>query len=372
MTPSIPDMPSIFGTDIKAAQLTVGINLSAYALAQLVHGSLSDVFGRRKLLVWGFCLFAIVSIACTFATTIEGLLFGRFAQGLLSSVPSVVIILIIRELYGSQGAVKVMALYGAALGAAPALGPLVGGYLHVWFGWTASFWTIAILALLMASAFFIYVPETLETRQKFELKKTLHGYLQLLKRREFVRLTLSLSLTFGAYFAYVTTAPAIFIDQFGLATQHYGLTYLVVILAFIAGNIIAGNLSTRLDGAEMIQVAFSIKMIAILIFVVALITDYVTMFSILGAMTIFSVGFAIAMAAGPIVLLDKVPDLPQGLASALFGACQLSAAALAGILSALFYAGGVTSMVLTMTGFVILGAVLLPFNPIKLMAASEN
>jgi multidrug resistance protein len=129
--------------------MVVSVNLAAYAIAQLVHGPLADAFGRKRLLVTSFSLFAVVSAVCALATQMEVLLAGRFLQGLLSSVPSVVIILLIRELYDEQRALRVMALYGATLGLAPAIGPLLGGYLHVWFGWQAGFLLIASLAVLV-------------------------------------------------------------------------------------------------------------------------------------------------------------------------------------------------------------------------------
>ncbi|MEM7616239.1 MAG: MFS transporter, partial [Pseudomonadota bacterium] len=123
ITPSIPDLPEALGTSIGTAQMTVSVNLAAYAIAQLVHGPVADAIGRKRLLISAFLLFAIFSVYCALAITMQGLLWGRFAQGLFSSVPSVVIVLLIRELYDSNRALAVMGLYGATLGVAPAVGP---------------------------------------------------------------------------------------------------------------------------------------------------------------------------------------------------------------------------------------------------------
>ncbi|PWG74612.1 Bcr/CflA family drug resistance efflux transporter, partial [Enterococcus hirae] len=86
-------MPRAFGTSITAAQMTVSINLAAYALAQLVHGPVADAIGRRRLLLGAFRAFAATSVGCALAPDMGWLLSGRFLQGLFSSVPSVVIVL---------------------------------------------------------------------------------------------------------------------------------------------------------------------------------------------------------------------------------------------------------------------------------------
>ena len=356
LTPSIPSLPEALGTDIHAAQMTVGVNLAAYSVAQLVHGPLSDRFGRRKLLIWAFVFFALVSAACSYATSIEALLAGRFVQGLFSSVPSVVIVLIIRELYGSQDALRVMALYGAALGAAPAIGPLVGGYLHVWYGWTAGFWAITLLAAFMAAAFAVFVPESQPEKREKPQQSAVVTYMQLLRHKSFLCLALALALSFGAYYAYVSTAPVIFISNFGLPENRYGLTYIVVIVAFILGNVLAARLSKIWTGQRMLVVAMRTKIVAISILLLASILSFESITVILSSMVVFAIGFALMMAAGPIVLLDKVPDMPQGPASAMLGSLQLGAAALAGIASSAFYSGNSFSMALTMGVFVLAAA----------------
>ncbi len=355
-TPSIPDLPGVFGTDMVTAQLTVGVNLAAYSLAQLFHGPIADAYGRKRLLTVAFFLFVAASIFCALSVTIEMLLTGRFLQGIFSSVPSVVIVLIIRELYSPEKAVRVMALYGASLGIAPAIGPLIGGYLHVWFGWTASFWAIAILALIVLVLFFREVPETLVKPQKLNLREALDAYWALLKRPGYLLFMIPLSLTFGALYAYVTTAPVVFIDLLGLPTERYGLTYLFIVGAFIIGNILASRMSHRFSSRSIMTYAVVVQCIGALALVAPTLAGYTAIIHIVAAMSFYALGLGIIMAAGPIVVLDAVADMPQGPASALLGTFQLGAAALAGFLSGSFYDGSATSLTVTVAVFVFVGA----------------
>ncbi|MHA3915090.1 multidrug effflux MFS transporter [Halovulum sp. GXIMD14793] len=359
LTPSIPSLPDALDTDIRMAQLVVGINLAAYSIAQLIHGPLADRIGRRGLLLWAFPLFVIVSAACTFSTSINALLAGRFLQGLFSSVPSVVVVLIIRELYGSRQAMQVMALYGAVMGVAPAIGPLIGGQLQAWFGWTASFWTIAGLALLALLAFWRWVPETLPPDRERPAGNPFAQYRQLLGQPVFLRTALALSLTFGAFFAYVSTAPVVFIDRLGVSEQVYGVTYLPVICAFIIGNVLCSKLSNHWDGVAIVYMSMRLMVIGIGLLLLPLVFGYETVLSLLLPMLVYAAGFAMMMAAGQIVVLDQARDMPQGAASAVLGALQLGAAAAAGAVSSLSYHGGGLTMALTMAGFVGTGALLL-------------
>ena len=71
--PSLPDLVTIFATDVPTAQLTMSLNLTAFAIAQLIHGPLSDRFGRRPVLLWALITFALASLGCVFASSIARL-----------------------------------------------------------------------------------------------------------------------------------------------------------------------------------------------------------------------------------------------------------------------------------------------------------
>lgn len=354
--PSLPHLPEALGTDEVTAQLAISVNLAAYAAAQLVHGPLADRFGRRALLIVAFVLFAAASAACALAASMEGLLAGRVAQGIFSSVPSVVVVLLIRELYGGARAVAVMAIYGMAVGVAPAVGPIIGGYLQVWSGWQASFWLITALALGAALLVAQAVPEPPFAPRPIRLGPVLVAYARLLTRPGYLVYLAPLSLIFGALFAFVTTGPLVFIDLFGVATERYGLCYLVIVVAYVSGSLAANRLVRRHEPTAMVRAAALAGLAAAAILLGLAVTGLAGPVGILVAMAIYGVALGVVMAAAPILLLDSVEDLPQGPASALLGSCQLGAGALAGLVSGSFYDATPLSMLLTIAGFVTLGA----------------
>jgi len=359
ITPSIPDLPGAFDTSINTAQLVVSVNLAAYALAQLVHGPVADSIGRKRLLIIAFLAFAVVSLGCATVTSINGLLAGRFIQGLLSSVPSVVIVLMIRELYAPRQALRVMTLYGAALGLAPAIGPLLGGYLHVWYGWWAGFLFIAGLALFAAGLLWLLVPESLEVRAPLNARGVTRAYRALLGNRRYLSLTLGTSLCFGALYAYVTAAPSVYIDLLGLETQQYGLTHLVIVIAFIIGNLCAAALSRRFDSALILRGGAVAMVVAAALLLVPVWAGALSVPQVLLPMVIYAAALAIVLAAGPLVTLNAARHQPQGPAAALLGSMQLAMGAVAGYLSARFYDGTALPMAVVVASVLVLGAALI-------------
>ena len=151
-TPSLPHLPELLASDAPTVQLTLSLNLAAYAVAQLAHGPLADRFGRRRLLIVGMTGFVIASLLCAAVVDVTGLIAGRVLQGLFSSIPSVVVTLMIRELYERERTVQVMGFHGMAVGVVPTLGPLLGGYIFLWFGWRANFLALAVVAAAVAPA----------------------------------------------------------------------------------------------------------------------------------------------------------------------------------------------------------------------------
>lgn len=160
--PSLPHLPGLLDTTEQVSKMTMSFNLAAFALAQLVHGPLADRLGRRSMLVLGITGFSVASALCALAPSITLLIAGRTLQGLLSSVPSVVVLLVIHELYGKGRAVQILGLHGMAVGVAPIMGPLIGGIIFVHFGWRANFWLLAAFAAVVAILVYRHVPETLK------------------------------------------------------------------------------------------------------------------------------------------------------------------------------------------------------------------
>src|SRR5271156_6456383 len=116
----LPSLPSI-AADLTAASGREGLVLTLYlaglATGQLVWGPASDPWGRRRMMLLGLALYLGGSLACAFATSIEGLILCRLVQALGACAGLVLSRAIVRDLYSGDGLGRMLALLAAGLGA---------------------------------------------------------------------------------------------------------------------------------------------------------------------------------------------------------------------------------------------------------------
>ncbi|MGI9506759.1 MAG: multidrug effflux MFS transporter, partial [Geminicoccaceae bacterium] len=352
---SLPHLPALLDTTEQAAKMTMSLNLAAFALAQLVHGPLADSLGRRTVLVMGITAFSVASALCALAPSITLLIGGRTLQGLLSSVPSVVVLLLIHELYAKDKAVRILGFHGMAVAVAPIVGPLIGGIIFVHFGWRANFWLLAAFAALVAVLVYRHVPETLQRPVPVKVGSVIANYLKVISRRAVLSHLLPLAAVFGALFAFVTSGPFILIDRYDIPTKHYGLYYGTVCLTVIVGGAIANGFGGRISTERLEASAFLLAISGVAVAGWSTIFGDESPLSLTISMSIFAIGLGLMLATGPILLLEAVDDRLKSSASAIAGSTQLVAASVASFLVAAFHDGTSTPMLLTMGGLLAIG-----------------
>src|SRR5574340_191554 len=144
--PALPALATYFGSDVSRVQLTLSVFLAGFAVAQIVYGPLSDRFGRRPVMLAGLTIYLLASVACAFAVSIDGLIAARFLQALGACAGPVLGRAIVRDVYGPVEAARVLAYISGAMAIAPMLGPMLGGWLTVLFGWRANFAALSIFS----------------------------------------------------------------------------------------------------------------------------------------------------------------------------------------------------------------------------------
>src|SRR5271165_3846012 len=158
--PSIPAIASALETSVARVQFTFVGYLLAFAAGMLVLGPLSDRYGRRRTMILGLALSTLSSIACAASPTIEFLIGARILQGIGLSGGMVVGRATIRDLYGEDGAARIIAGLSIVLTLLQAFAPIPGGYLQAWIGWRANFAAVTVLAVMALALVLRYVPES--------------------------------------------------------------------------------------------------------------------------------------------------------------------------------------------------------------------
>ena len=135
----------------------------------LFHGALSDSFGRRPVVLGGLVVFTLASVGCALSQHIGALVFFRALQGMSAGAGIVISRAVIRDMFPPADAQRVMSQVTIYFGVAPAVAPMVGGFLLVHAGWHSIFWFLTGVGVVLFVANWRLLPETLHDthRQPF-------------------------------------------------------------------------------------------------------------------------------------------------------------------------------------------------------------
>ena len=225
--PAFPQISDELGASDSAVQLTLTGMLVGLATGQLVIGPLSDAFGRRRPLVIGIGMHALASLVCAVAPTIGLLATVRVLQGFSGAAISVVAMAIVRDLFEGVGVARIMSRLMLVIGLAPILAPTMGGLVLTFTTWRGIFVVLAGVAVVLVVVAALGIRETLPParRRSATPRSTLTAYRLLLQDRVFVALAFVGGSMLAAIFAYVSGAPFVLQDGFGLDEQTFGLVF---------------------------------------------------------------------------------------------------------------------------------------------------
>jgi DHA1 family bicyclomycin/chloramphenicol resistance-like MFS transporter len=327
--PSLPHLPSYFGTDAATVQLTMALNLTTFALAQLFWGPLADRFGRRAVFLVGMTAFALTALGAAVAQSIGQLLTARVVMGAAASVEAVVVLAVIGDLYKDEAQAKVFAAYGMIIAVVPAIGPVIGGFVFEWLGWRANFFLLAAVIAVVLALGALRLPETLSVAQRQPLKvgAALANYARLLGNGGFVFVAATLGLALGAIFAYITEAPFILIDRHGIATRHYGLFQGAIVGAFFLGSLLSNRIVERVGVSRLYALGiFSASLSGLLMLGAAAWGDTPANLTI--AMGVFAFALGPLFASAPVIAFERAGSAGRGSSAAMLSTFEMGGAAL--------------------------------------------
>jgi MFS transporter, DHA1 family, multidrug resistance protein len=337
--PAFPQIGVQMGADKVAMQQTISVYLLAYAGMSLVHGPLSDALGRRKVILAGLSVFMLASIGCALATSLPQLLLFRALQGISAGVGLIVGRAVIRDVLHGDDAQRLMSQVSMVFSIAPAIAPIIGGWLLGWHRWPAIFWFLALFALVLLSTVWRALPEThpQDMRQPLQPKQLLRNYFGILGNPRFLRLSAAAALNFGALFLYIASAPEFVLQHLRLSEQQFAWFFVPMISGMVIGAFISGRSAGRIDGHRLANIGFTfcgISVLANLGYNLWVDVPHVPWAVI--PMSVYSFGLALAFPIITLAVLDMYPKQRGGASSlqAFFG--LLVNALIAGILSPLF------------------------------------
>ncbi|WP_386066363.1 multidrug effflux MFS transporter [Tahibacter sp. UC22_41] len=359
MFPAFPAIAAEFGADDFAMQQTLSIYLVALAVMSLVHGPLSDALGRRPVVIGGVAVFTLASIGCALTWSIDSLWFFRALQGTCAGAGWIVARAIMRDLYQGPVVQRLMSNVSMLFTIAPALAPMIGGWVLLAGNWRLIFWFLALWGALLLVASIWRLPESHPPERRLPLRAgaLVGGYLDMLRHRQFWPLAIAGTMNFSAMFLYISSAPAFVVGLLKLGPQQFGWLFVPAVMGMFLGALMSSRLAGRISVTSTISLGYGVMLGASVLNVATalVLPQPMIPWSVL-PIGLHAIGISLSFPSLTVLLLDRFP-LHRGGASSLQAFVSLVFNAVLAGLVVVFVSGSalhlaLSAATLTVVGFV--------------------
>ncbi|WP_323137640.1 multidrug effflux MFS transporter [Streptomyces sp. NEAU-H22] len=356
--PALPDMARSLGTTVAGTQATLTAFLLGVITGQLVLGPVSDLVGRRPILLSGTCAFAVFSLGCACAPTIEVMTTLRFGQGIGGAAGIVVGRAVIVDMYRGVELSRAYATLSAIGALGPVIAPVLGGGLLAVAPWRFLFIALALAGTALTIAAGRVVPESLprERRVGGGARGALRTAGTLLSQPSVLVPIVTMGCMGAAVFAYIAGATFVLHDLMHLSATKSSVVYGINALANLGASLLYGRL-VRTRRPETLMVVGAVTGLGgqfLLLTLTAAVGVHLWAFCLCLLITVASFGFLFPALSA--VGQSRGRTAP-GTMAALLGVAQFSFGAAASPLIGLFGTSSATPMTVVMSTFLALTTV---------------
>ncbi|KAJ3110000.1 hypothetical protein HK100_003179 [Physocladia obscura] len=244
-------------------EMSLSIFVLAFALGPLILAPLSEVYGRRKILLFSMAFFTIFNSACGAAQSKTQMLLFRFMAGIGGSAPVAISGSIVSDTFVRSEMGAAMSYYGLGIILGPALGPIIGGFLTQALSWRWLFYIVSVVSGVVLLVAFFFLPESygpyLVLNANLEADKLAHihhprpNVFNILRDaivRPFILLftqpisqiiAIFVAFFYGVLYIVLTTFSSLYTNKYGETTQISTLHYFSLGLGFLIANRFSGG-----------------------------------------------------------------------------------------------------------------------------------
>ena len=324
--PALPAIQASFAVAPGVVQLALSLSILANAVANLAYGPISDRFGRRPVLLVGLAAFIAGSLGCALAPSIELLVVARIVQSIGGAAGMVLARAIVRDLYDRERSASIIAYLTMAMVVAPMLAPTIGAVLIDVASWRAIFYLVTGIGVVLTWPIVVTLAET-RPPQARRLGGPFAGAGALLRSGLFWSYVLQSTFGICVFFAFIAGAPYFMMNVLGRSATEYGLWFILVSAAFMAGNLVAGRYSPRIGLDRMVLTGSLLAVVGAGLALVLLLGGAWTPLALFGPMMAVGLGNGFSVPNAQAGALS-VNALLAGTASGIAGFSQMFVAAL--------------------------------------------
>jgi DHA1 family bicyclomycin/chloramphenicol resistance-like MFS transporter len=256
--PAFPDIQASLGATPIEVQQTLTAYMFSFGAMILWHGALSDAFGRRNIILGSLALFAIASLGCAAAHSVEYLWAFRILQGISAGAGVVIGRAIIRDLYSGAPAARLLSLVTMIFSLAPAIAPILGGWIVKLFNWRAIFLILFAYTVVLLWYCYKRLPETLppEKRQPFNPRSLAHNYFEIFRSPLFHLKAGAVAFNFAGLFLYVAAAPVFITQHLGLGPDQFAWQFVPSVAGIFCGAFTANRMAGKIHIPNQVMIGF--------------------------------------------------------------------------------------------------------------------
>lgn len=257
MLPALTQMGQQLSPDNpENATLVVTVFVMGMGLGTFFVGPLSDAYGRKPVIIIGFAVYSVGAIWAGAASDLDGVLMGRFLQGIAVAGPRVAGVALVRDLYSGEKMASIMSFAMTVFALVPAIAPSMGQLIMLGFGWRAIFYSFAIFALIVSLWVGLRQPETNlpETRRPLSAKAIWSAIKECFANRVFTYSVLAQIAVYSALFSVVSTVQPVYAETFDRA-ETFPLFFAASALISMPASVVNAKLVLKFGMRIMIKTA---------------------------------------------------------------------------------------------------------------------
>ena len=322
--PAIPAMAEALGTIVARVQHSVSSFLLGFAIGQLLGGPLSDRWGRRTVGTIGLTIYIATSALVLFATHVDHLILLRFFQAVGGGFATVICAAIVRDLYSGREAAKIISMISTMMLVAPLIAPVIGSVLLAAGGWKSIFIFLLLYAGAMLLLVRLLLPETVSRfsrarRQRSPKRDLVRNYRLVLGNRRALGFLGTQAFVSGSMFIYITTAPFVFMQFFGVPSNQFPLFFGACVLGLICMVQVNIRLLNLFEPRNILLAGVSLQLLGCSLLLLGTLTGVKEIWLWMGPLILVMACIGITGPNAAACFLEFFPRI-SGSANALYGA----------------------------------------------------
>lgn len=333
--PAFPNIQASLNATPLEVQQSLTFYMLAFAAMVLWHGALADAFGRRNVVLVSLVMFAIGTLGCASAHTVHYLWVFRVMQGVSAGAGVVVGRAIIRDLYDDAAAARLLSLVTMIFSIAPAIAPILGGWIVTLFDWRAIFLSLLAYTILLFIYCYRRLPETLppHKRQPFNPRYLARNYGDILRSPLFLMKSGVVALNFAGLFVYIAAAPEFLPRHLGLGPSQFGWLFIPAVSGIFLGALAANRMAGRMTFSRQIGIGFCFLIAAPVLNVLYHLWLPPALPWSVAPLLFYNFGMSVVAPAATLLAMDLFPHIRGTVASCQSFALTMLGALVAGVIA---------------------------------------